>query len=112
MKLSKQAILLRKIARELRYGSLDEAINREVVIHEQDSIARDILSSLTDVLPAGCKFIGPESEFLEGAIAKYGIIDATLVAPGKLIESYSPIGVFELKNWVLFLKLTAKKPIL
>ena len=70
--MSEETKLIRRIARELRYRSLDELINRELAINQLDSVEKDISAALSDVLPQGCKYVETERQFLEGAMVKYG----------------------------------------
>ena len=68
------------------YRSLDGLIGREVTINNLDSLEADICAALIDVLPQGCRFVTAERQSLKGAMVKYGIIDATLTAPGHLLS--------------------------
>lgn len=96
--MSQTTKLIRKIARELRYKTLNGAVNRDIIIHRLESIESDILASLADAFPVDCHLVKTENEFLEGAIAKYGIIDATFLAPDNLLGTDSPGGITLLKE--------------
>ena len=67
---------LRKILRGLRYCSLPKLIDRRVQICSLETIEADIFSILGGDLPADSRLILKEQKYLEGAITKYGIIDA------------------------------------
>ena len=90
--------LVRRIANELRYRSLDDLICREVTINHLDSVEKDIHAALIGVLPPDCKYVATELKFLEGAIVKYGIIDATFTAPEQLLNSRDQGGISLLKE--------------
>ena len=96
--MSEETKLIRRIARELRYRSLDELINRELTINQLDSVEKDISAALSDVLPQGCKYVETERQFLEGAMVKYGIIDVTFAAPERLLNSRDEGGISLLKD--------------
>ena len=47
--MAEETRLIRRIARELRYGSLDDLTSREVTINNLDSVEKDIRDALFDV---------------------------------------------------------------
>lgn len=96
--MSEETKLIRRIARELRYRSLDELINRELTINQLDSVEKDISAALLDVLSQGFKYVETERQFLEGAMVKYGIIDVTFAAPERLPNSRDEGGISLLKH--------------
>ena len=67
---------LRKILRGLRYCSLPKLIDRRLEICSLESVEADIFAILGGDLPADSRLVSPERIYLEGAMAKYGIIDA------------------------------------
>jgi hypothetical protein len=98
MHMSEETALIRRIARDLRYRSLDELINRAVTINQLDSVEKDISAALSDMLPQGCKYVEAERQFLEGAMVKYGIIDVTFAAPERMLNSRDEGGISLLKD--------------
>ncbi len=67
---------VKKILRGLRYCSLPKLIDRRVEICSLETVESDIFAILGGDLPTNCRLVSPEQIYLEGAIAKYGIIDA------------------------------------
>lgn len=66
----------KKILRGLRYCSLPKLIDRKIEICSIETIESDIFAILGGDLPADSHLILKEEKYFEGAIAKYGIIDA------------------------------------
>ena len=66
----------KKILRGLRYCSLPKLIDRRVEVCSLETVEADIFAILGGDLPADSRLVSPERKYLEGAIAKYGIIDA------------------------------------
>ena len=72
---------VKKILRGLRYCSLPKLIDRHIEICSLESVEADIFSILGGDLPADSRFVSPERIYLEGAMAKYGIVDAKFSRP-------------------------------
>lgn len=66
----------KKILRGLRYSSLPKLIGRKIEICSIETIESDIFAILGGDLPNDSLLISSENIRREGAIAKYGIIDA------------------------------------
>ena len=66
----------KKILRGLRYCSLPKLIDRRIEISSIKTVEADIFAILGGDLPADSRLIVRERKYLEGAIVKYGIIDA------------------------------------
>lgn len=66
----------KKILRGLRYSSLPKLIGRKIEICSIETTESDIFAILGGDLPADSRLISNENIRREGAIAKYGIIDA------------------------------------
>jgi hypothetical protein len=77
--------LVRDVARALRYRPLDHLVGRSVEVHDLDEIEENVHLALGPDLPEGCRLVGPELHFREGAVAKYGILDLRFSAPGELL---------------------------
>ncbi len=71
-------MLVRKIARGLRYRSPEPWVGRVVKVHDVALIEDAVRLAFGSDLPEGCRLAGPEPPFREGAVAQYGILDLRL----------------------------------
>ncbi|HMS39137.1 MAG TPA: hypothetical protein PKE69_02845 [Pyrinomonadaceae bacterium] len=79
------------ILRGLRYCSLPKLINRKIEICSLETFEADLFAILGGDLPPDSRLISPERIYLEGAIVKYGLIDATLSVSNRHLASCSII---------------------
>jgi len=89
--------LLLNVARNLRYRSLEPMIGQLVTISDRSRVSSestDFVAKFTE----GCSYAGPEQEYLDGQIAKYGILDLRFAAPSTLLGPSSSTGVSLLKE--------------
>lgn len=84
---AERAALIKKLARELRYRSLPDLVGCEITINSLASVQADIRAALGDALPSGCKFVESDAKNIEVPLAKYGLIDITLIAPPDVLDS-------------------------
>lgn len=77
---------LKTILRGLKYQTLDKLIGREVEICSLKSVQADIFNALGKYIPIESYLISPKEPYLEGAMAKYGIIDAEFSTPSRYLE--------------------------
>ena len=98
---------LRKILRGLRYCSLPKLIDRRVEICSLETVEADIFAILGGDLPADSRLI--EREHLEGAIAKYGIIDAEFSISNRHLASCSLIDSATLREFGFISSLEEKE---
>lgn len=83
-KATKPAHLLRGLVRDLRYRALPELIGRTVELASLKSVESSLRQLLEPLLPPGAKWL--VNSHLEGALAKYGLIDTSFVAPAALLD--------------------------
>ena len=84
--------LLLNVARNLRYRTLDRLIGETLTIADRLTI-REETSAFVTRFAEGCTFAGPEQNFLDGQIAKYGLLDLRFNAPQAKLDATSPAGV-------------------
>jgi len=84
--------LLLSVARNLRYRTLAAMIGEPLTISDRTKIADDAAAFVTRFFD-GCTFAGPEQGFLDGQIAKYGLLDLRFSAPHAMLESDAGAGV-------------------
>lgn len=82
---------LRKILRGLRYCSLPKLIDRRVEVSSLETFESDLFAILGGDLPVDGRLISPDKVHLEGAIAKYGLIDVKLSVSNRHLASCSLI---------------------
>jgi hypothetical protein len=76
---------LLRIARELRYRPLPALIGRRVALASLASIEEVVRGLAWTYVPLDARWQPPE--MLEGALAKYGLIDTELAAPEHLLDA-------------------------
>jgi hypothetical protein len=86
-------LLVRSVARQLRYRPLGRLVGRVVEVHDLDRIEDAVRLDLGPDLPRGCRLAGPEPRFREGAVAKYGILDLSFTAPADMLAGHVSSGV-------------------
>src|SRR4051794_34273518 len=85
--------LVRTIARGLRYRPLNHLIGQTVEIRDLAAVEDAVRVTLGPDLPEGCRLVGPELHYREGAVAKYGILDLKFAAPAGLLATDARSGV-------------------
>ena len=84
--------LLLNVARNLRYRTLAPMVGQSITIS-----ARALITAETEAFVGrfadDCLFAGPEQEYLDGQIAKYGILDLRFSAPTTLLDADTDSGV-------------------
>jgi len=66
--------LIRCAARGIKYSTITEFLNREITFSNRFSIAVESISVAKELFPAS-SFLGPEQKYINGQIAKYGLLD-------------------------------------
>lgn len=69
--------LLRRLDRSLVYTSLDQVVGKRARVASAESALDDVIAALAEHLPITVTTNGPDLRHLEGAIAKYGLLDLT-----------------------------------
>lgn len=90
--MSRDETLLLNVARSLRYRTLQQMIGKTVAVTAHARIVADV-SSFVGQFVDGCAFYGPEQKFLDGQIAKYGLLDLRFNAPSEMLDSESAGGI-------------------
>ena len=78
--------LVRRVARGLRYRPLKHLIGRKVEVPDLDRIEDAVRAALGPDFPEGCRLAGPEKHYLEGALARYCVLDLSFTAPDHLLR--------------------------
>lgn len=81
----------KKILRGIRYCSLENLIDRRLEICSLETVEADIFAILGGDLPADSRLNLQKQVYLEGAIAKYGIIDAEFSISNRHLSACSLI---------------------
>ncbi|MEM7624515.1 MAG: hypothetical protein AAF333_02685 [Planctomycetota bacterium] len=84
--------LLLNVARNLRYRHLGDTIGQSVSVAGRHTIADDALAFVRRYCEE-CGFEGPQQKYLEGQIAKYGILDLSFRLPHKSLDENYVSGV-------------------
>ncbi len=95
--MEKESLLLREVARKLRYRTIEAMIGQPVTITGLREISAET-RALVDEHVSGCTFAGPEQKFLDGQIAKYGFLDLRFFATSTMLEKTAVGGVSLLKE--------------
>ena len=82
---------LKTILTGLRYCDLPKLINRQIEICSIETVESDIFAILGGDLPNESHLLSPEKIYIEGAIAKYGIIDVKFAVSNKHLANCSII---------------------
>jgi hypothetical protein len=90
--------LVRYIAKELRYRTLDYLLGRIIDVANLDRIEVAVRLALGPDLPDGCRLVGPELRSREGTVAKYGILDLRFAAPAHMLIGEGLTGVLLLRE--------------
>ena len=90
-------LLIRRVARGLRYRSFDAMIGQTVLVSSIDAIVADIHTFVQRFRP-DCVYTGHSEGSLVGALAKYGILDFEFRAPDSLLLSEFSTGIPLLKE--------------
>jgi hypothetical protein len=91
--------LLKSVAGHLRYRELTSLLGRKVVIQALDTVESDIRSALSDTPVSDGALASPERKYIEGAMAKYGILDLTFVSPSYQLDEDFQDGLGMLKRF-------------
>jgi len=84
--------LLLNVARNLRYRTLAPMIGESVTISNRTQIATETAAFVARFVD-GCSFASPEQRFLDGQIAKYGLLDLRFAAPSTMLDTDATVGV-------------------
>lgn len=84
--------LLLNVARNLRYKTFTPMIGERIKISERTSISTEVASFVARFAD-GCSFDSPEQKYLDGQIAKYGLLDMQFTAPSTMLDADSKRGV-------------------
>lgn len=76
--------LLKKVARGIRYRTLNNLIGRKITIRSYKTIVIDIRSAIGNLLP---DILLPSFSLSMAAIAKYGIIDLSVKVPDMILKT-------------------------
>src|SRR5690348_3076147 len=90
--------LIKQVARTLRYRSLPDLIGQELLISDRKLVAQEVQSSLLTKFSYQFDFLKPETKYIEGAIAKYGLIDLTFSTSADLFGTDYEHGIPLLKK--------------
>jgi hypothetical protein len=85
--------LVRNVARGLRCRPLQRLIVRAVMVRDLAAVEDAVRSALGPDLPEGCRLLGPEPHYREGAVAKYGVLDLRFSAGEGLFGEDARTGV-------------------
>ncbi len=77
--------LIKKLARKVRYRTLDALIGQQVTVYSLDTVVQDIQREVS--LVSNASYLGPEARYIEGMIAKYGILDLDFLGPISLLDT-------------------------
>src|SRR5262245_26298990 len=69
-----------KLARELRYRTLEHVLNRSIQIRSEATVIEDVLAALGDTLPHGLKSVRQPARGLP-TVAKYALLDLEFSIP-------------------------------
>ena len=100
--------LIKKLAKNLRYRTLNDLIGVEITINLFESIAQDVRQALPLIKDA--TFLGPEIRHTKLAVEKYGILDITFLVPHSLLDSEFEHGIALLKELHLASKPSEVRP--
>jgi len=89
---------LLRIVRGLKYRELPHFIGRTVTVTGRQEALSNVRHALDDILPNSSAVLHPKQEWLEKALAKYGIMDLTLSAPSELINKDFEQGIQVLRK--------------
>ena len=79
-------LLLLNVTRQLRYRTLTPMIGQTVTISGRTLVATEA-TAFVNRFADGCCFAGPGQNFLDGQIAKYGILDLHFDAPATMLDT-------------------------
>jgi hypothetical protein len=82
--MNRSFILLRKLARELKYLPLELLWNYPITINSIATLESDIRAEIGKIVPAGCSLL-TEPEIAYNMLAKYDFIDLTVRVPAHLL---------------------------
>lgn len=95
--MAKDRTLLLNVARNLRYRTLTPMIGEYVTISDRTVVTNET-SAFVARFVGGCSFAGPEQKYLDGQIAKYGILDLRFNAPNTMLDADADAGVSLLRE--------------
>ncbi len=89
--------LFRKVVRGLKYREITPLIGKSIIITDRVLIANEANKFVSSFF-SHCEYSSPEQEFLEGQIAKYGILDLRFSAPQTMLDVDAQSGVAILRS--------------
>ena len=99
--------LIKQVARGIRYSRLSELIGQAVSVSSLESAEKTVETLVNQNVPGDYVTEPVEKRFLNGAIAKYGILDQTLIALSNVPDPGYEVGIRVLKQLNLLPKSSA-----
>lgn len=90
--MTQENTLLLNIARNLRYKTFTPMLGKRVKISERTSITTEVAWFVAQFADS-CSFYGPEQKYLDGQIAKYGLLDMQFTARSTMLDADSKKGI-------------------
>ena len=90
--------LLKSVARRLRYKELPSLVGRKIVIQAVDTIEANVKSALADTPVSHGVLRVSERKFIEGSMAKYGLLDLTFASSSYRLDTDFYTGLGALKT--------------
>ena len=78
-------ISILRAAKGIRYSTVQGLLGREVAFNDRLAIVTESLSLVNEFFPS-TTYVGPEQKYIDGQIAKYGILDLTFSADRSLLH--------------------------